>query len=65
MNIKKQLAQTFNVTENYVGKVLAGKRHNKAITDAYGIYQAEAAKAAKKIAKLSRVNSKSETEKAA
>jgi uncharacterized protein YjdB len=34
---KKQLAELFGKTEDYVAKVLNGKRHNKAITDAYNL----------------------------
>ncbi len=34
---KKYLADLFNVTTDYVSKVLNGKRHNKAISDAYAI----------------------------
>jgi hypothetical protein len=32
---KEQLASLFNVTEDYVSKVATGKRHNKAIYDAW------------------------------
>ena len=46
---KLQLADLFNVSEDYVSKVLRGVRHNKAITDAYELFIQQEQIAAKKI----------------
>lgn len=55
--IVKDLAALFGYTKQYVGMCINGKRHNKAITDAYNFMVEEKEKAksklSKKVAKMS------------
>ncbi len=49
---KKKLAELFNVTGDYVSKVVNNKRHNKSITDAYALLVKEEQKALNKVSKM-------------
>lgn len=51
-NYKMQIAELYNVTPDYVAKVITGKRHNKAIADAYQIMLDAEEKGKRKLSKL-------------